>query len=285
MAGKVLSFGGRKVGEGFPVFVIAEVGINHDGDMNSAEKLLVEAAKAGADAVKLQTYITEKRVERDSPVYDILKKCELSFDEQERLFELGRELGVMVFSTPFDDEAVDFLESVNTPAYKVASFDSVNKTLLRKISATKKPVIMSTGMTSLEELGAAWKALGGKEDGTGCDLALLHCVSSYPLDDKKANLAVVPYLHELHGGPVGYSDHTIGIEVPALAVAAGAQLIEKHFTLDTSASGPDHAMSADPKTLQVMIEKIRWVEKVMGVRTLGVRETETSIVPFRRMTD
>jgi len=285
MANKVLNFGGRKIGQDCPVFVIAEVGINHNGDMKLAEKLLIEAVKAGADAVKLQTYLTEKRVGRDSPVYDILKKCELSFDEQERLFELGHELGVMVFSTPFDDDSVEFLESVNTPVYKVASFDSVNKTLLRKISATKKPVIMSTGMTSLDELGAAWKALGGKDDGTGCDLALLHCVSSYPLDDKKANLAVVPYLHELHGGPVGYSDHTIGIEVPALAVAAGAQLIEKHFTLDTSASGPDHAMSADPKTLQKMIEKIRWVEKVMGVRTLGVREAETSIVPFRRMTD
>jgi len=285
MAKKVLSFGDRKVGEGFPVFVIAEVGINHNGDMNAAEKLLVEAAKAGADAVKLQTYITEKRVARDSPVYDVLKKCELSFDQQKKLFELGRELGITIFSTPFDEEAVDFLESVNTPIYKVASFDSVNKMLLRKIGTTKKPVIMSTGMTNLEELGAAWKALGGADDGSGCDLALLHCVSSYPLDDKKANLAVVPYLHELHGGPVGYSDHTIGIEVPALAVAAGAQLLEKHFTLDTAADGPDHAMSADPTTLQEMIKKVRWVEKVMGVRTLGVRDAERSIVPFRRATD
>ena len=285
MGDNQISIGKREVGADNPVFVIAEVGINHNGDMNEARRLIQAAIDSGADAVKLQSYITEKRVPVDSPIYDILKKCELSFKQQQELFDLGESLGGTVFSTPFDDESVDFLESINAPVYKIASFDSVNKALLRKVSTTGKPVIMSTGMTNLNELGAAWKALGGKEDGTGCDLALLHCVSAYPTPAEESNLSMVPLLHTLHNGPVGYSDHTLGVEIPVMAVAAGAQIIEKHFTMNTKAEGPDHALSADPSTLKEMIEGIRRMEQILGKREMRIREVERGIVPFRRATD
>ena len=177
MGNKILKIGRASVGLGKPVHIIAEVGINHDGDMGKAVELVRQAKTAGADSVKLQTYVTEHRVPKDHAVYGILKQCELSHAEQKELFDLGKELGITVFSTPFDDESVDFLESIDTPVYKIASFDSVNTKLLAKVSSTNKPVIMSTGMTSLDELGLAWKALGGKEDGKGCDLLLMHCVS------------------------------------------------------------------------------------------------------------
>ena len=282
MGDKLIKIAGFKVGTGMPVYVIAEVGINHDGDMEKAVQLIREAKKSGADAVKLQTYITESRVPKDHAVYGILKQCELSHAHQKELFDLGKELGITVFSTPFDGEAVDFLESLNTPVYKIASFDSVNTQLLNKVSSTGKPIIMSTGMTSLEELGAAWAALGGKGDGTGCDLMLMHCVSAYPLEDARANLSIISYLDGIHGGPVGYSDHTIGIKIPMLGVAAGATLIEKHFTLDVNSQGPDHGMSADPSTLSELVTGIRLVEEILGPREMKVRDAESGALSFRR---
>ena len=282
MGDKVIKIAGSNVGTGMPVHIIAEVGINHDGDMAKAVQLIREAKNSGADSVKLQTYITEYRVPKDHAVYGILKQCELSHNEQKELFDLGKDLGITVFSTPFDNESVDFLESLHTPVYKIASFDSVNTQLLKKVSSTGKPVIMSTGMTSLDELGAAWKALGGNSDGTGCDLLLMHCVSSYPLEDKRANLSIISYLNSVHGGPVGYSDHTIGTKIPLLGVAAGATLIEKHFTLDVNSEGPDHAMSADPKTLSELVNGIRWVEEVLGPREMGARDAEKEALSYRR---
>ena len=282
MGDKVIKIAGSDVGTGMPVHIIAEVGINHDGDVKKAAQLIREAKKSGADSVKLQTYITEYRVPKDHAVYGILKQCELSYDEQKELFDLGKDLGITVFSTPFDNESVDFLESLHTPVYKIASFDSVNTQLLKKVSLTEKPIIMSTGMTNLDELAAAWEALGGKKDGTGCDLLLMHCVSSYPLQDTRANLSTIPYLNNVHGGPVGYSDHTIGTKIPLLAVASGATLIEKHFTLDVNSEGPDHAMSADPTTLSELVQGIRWVEEILGPREMGVRDAEKDTLGYRR---
>jgi sialic acid synthase SpsE len=282
MGDKITKIGNSEVGTGKPVHIIAEVGINHDGDMAKAIKLIQEAKNSGADSVKLQTYITEHRVPKDHAVYEILKQCELSHIDQKELFDLGKDIGITIFSTPFDDESVDFLESLDTPVYKIASFDSVNTNLLKKVGSTGKPVIMSTGMTNIDELGLAWKALGGKDDGTGCDLMLMHCVSSYPLEDKRANLSIIPYLDSVHGGPVGYSDHTIGIKIPMLAVAAGAKLIEKHFTLDINSQGPDHAMSADPKTLSELVDGVRHVEEVLGPKEMRVRDAEAQAISYRR---
>ena len=270
------------IGDGKPVFIIAEVGINHDGDIKKAIKLIRKAKDSGANAVKLQTYITEKRVPKDHKVFNILKQCELSHDDQKELFQFGKDIDITIFSTPFDEESVDFLQEINNPVYKIASFDSVNTKLLNKVSSTNMPVIMSTGMTSLDELGAAWKALGGKDDGTGCDLALLHCVSSYPLEDKRANLSIIHYLHSVHDGPVGYSDHTIGTEIPIYGVAAGASIIEKHFTLDSASEGPDHAMSADPQTLKDLVQKVRWIEEVLGKKDMRIRYVEEGSTAYRR---
>tara|TARA_B100001750_G_scaffold112019_1_gene88510 strand:- start:68 stop:922 length:855 start_codon:yes stop_codon:yes gene_type:complete len=282
MGNKTIDIEGKTIGAGSAVHIIAEVGINHDGNMLKAVQLVKEAKNSGADSVKLQTYITEKRVPKDHPVYDILKQCELSHQNQEELFALGNELGITIFSTPFDDESVDFLETLDAPLYKIASFDTVNKKLLNKVGSTGKPVIMSTGMTNLEELGEAWKALGGQDDGTGCDLALLHCVSSYPLEEMGANLSIINYLHSVHSGPVGYSDHTIGTKIPVLGVAAGASLIEKHFTLDVDSEGPDHSMSADPNTLKEIVEKIRWLEEVLGPKEMRIRKAEEDAISYRR---
>ncbi len=273
------------IGDGFPTFIIAEIGINHNGNIEEAFELIDAAKNSGADAVKLQSYITEKRVKKDSPIFDILKKSELTFDQQKSCFKFGRDLGLTMFSTPFDNDSIEFLESINCSIYKVASFDSVNKALLRKIGSTKKPVIMSTGMTNVKELSEAWKSLGGKNDGSGCDLALLHCISSYPTPTTEANLSMIHLLKSLHNGPIGYSDHTIGSEIPIMAVAAGARIIEKHFTLDTSAEGPDHALSADPKIMKEMIDGVRRMEKILGSSEMKVREIEKSIVPFRRFSD
>ncbi|MDG2107482.1 MAG: N-acetylneuraminate synthase family protein [Woeseiaceae bacterium] len=282
MGDKIIKIGDNDVGIGESVHIIAEIGINHDGDMAKAVKLIQEAKKSGADSAKLQTYITEHRVPKEHAVYGILKQCELSHAHQKELFDLGADLGITVFSTPFDNESVDFLEGLGAPVYKIASFDSVNTQLLKKVSATGKPIIMSTGMTSLDELGSAWSALGGNDDGTGCDLLLMHCVSSYPLEDTRANLSIIPYLHSIHGGPVGYSDHTIGTKIPLLGVAAGATLIEKHFTLDINSEGPDHAMSADPGTLSELVKGVRWVEEVLGKREMGIRSAEEAALSYRR---
>lgn len=281
MGDKLIKIAGTDVGTGMPVHTIAEVGINHDGDMSKAVQLIRDAKKCGADSVKLQTYITEYRVPKEHAVYEILKQCELSHAEQKELFDLGKDLGITVFSTPFDKESVDFLESLNTPMYKIASFDSVNTQLLKKISSTGKPVVMSTGMTSLDELDVAREALGGS-DGTSCDLLLMHCVSSYPLDKNRANLSTISYLNSVHDGPVGYSDHTIGTKIPLFAVAAGANIIEKHFTLDVNSEGPDHAMSADIKTFSEMVQGIKWLEEVLGPREMGVRNAEKEALSFRR---
>ena len=282
MGSKNIKIENTLIGDGKPVFIIAEVGINHDGDIKKAIKLVREAKDSGANAVKLQTYITEKRVPKDHEVFGILKQCELSHDDQKELFQLGKDIDITIFSTPFDEESVDFLQEINNPVYKIASFDSVNTKLLNKVSSTNMPVIMSTGMTSLDELGAAWKALGGKDDGTGCDLALLHCVSSYPLEDKRANLSIIHYLHSVHDGPVGYSDHTIGTEIPIYGVAAGASIIEKHFTLDSASEGPDHAMSADPQTLKDLVQKVRWIEEVLGKKDMRIRDVEEDSTSYRR---
>ena len=275
----------KVIGEDAPVFIIAEIGINHNGNFDDAVKLITSAKDAGADAVKFQTYITEKRVTKDSPVFEILKKCELPFNLQEKLFQISRDISIIPFSTPFDNESVDFLASINNSIYKIASFDSVNKKLLRKVALTGKPIIMSTGMTTIQELGEAWSSLGGEKDGSGCELALLHCVSSYPTPIEEANLAMISLLKSLHGGPVGYSDHTLGVEMPIMAVAAGAQIIEKHFTLNTKMRGPDHAMSADHQTLKLMISGIRRMEKILGPAKMRIREIEAVAVAYRRPSD
>ena len=270
--------GNRQIGESEPAFIIAEIGINHNGDISLAKKMLDEAKGAGADAFKLQTYITEKRVPRNSPIFTILKKCELSPKDTRMLFNYAGKKDIIFFSTPFDDESVDLLEALGVGLYKIASFDIVNLKLLRKISLTKKPVIISRGMSNEKEIGQAIRIFCG----TGSPFALLHCISSYPAKEEDANLSVIEALKNKFACPVGFSDHTLGIEVPVLAVAAGSNIIEKHFTLSKQLKGPDHNLSAEPHEFRLMVKKVRQVEKILGSAEIRLHESERPILQYRR---
>lgn len=265
-------------------YVIAEIGINHGGDEGAAMALLESAARAGADAVKFQTYITEQRVPDpvgNKAVYDILKKCELPFEAFGRLKARAVELGVDFFSTPFDRESVEYLESIGTDLYKIASFDVVNCELLRQVAATGKPAIMSVGMADRAEIDCAYKTL---RDGTS-NIALLHCISSYPLEEDKANLAAIYELQDAYDCVIGYSDHTPGIEVPLMAVAAGAQVIEKHYRIDENFDCCDAPVSITETDMRTMVDAIRRIEAMFGGGELGVREVEKPITAFRRPTE
>ncbi|MBD3170559.1 MAG: hypothetical protein GF307_13830 [candidate division Zixibacteria bacterium] len=275
---ETFNFGKRRIGKGEPVFIIAECGINHGGDIGVAEEMIRKAAECQASAVKFQTYVTEKRVPADSPVFDILKQCELDETKHRRLKELAESCGIEFFSTPFDAESVAMLEELNVPGYKIASFDIVNQSLLRSVSESRKPVICSTGMANEAEVRNAIEIFSSNL----LPFALLHCVSAYPTEISDANLRVINTLKSLYSGPVGYSDHTLGVKVPVLAAAVGAQVIEKHFTLDKNADGPDHKLSADVEDLRKMVNEIREVEMIMGENELTLIETERPTLVFRR---
>jgi len=275
-----IKIGERLAGEGYPTYVIAEIGINHNGDFSLAKKLIEQARYSGADAVKFQTYITEKRVGKNSPIFEILKKCELSFDVQKQLFVYAATIGIEAFSTPFDGESVDFLSSINVPCYKVASFDLVNKELLKKIVSQGKPVIMSRGMADQHEIDEAVSI--AKRAAVPC--AILHCISAYPVNSLSIlNLRTIRALKERYSCPVGFSDHTLGIGVPPYAVAAGASIIEKHFTISRISEGPDHALSVEPEELKEMVISIRKVEEMMGDIRLSAVPEEKDILQYRRM--
>jgi len=278
MVKRRLKFNDVLIGDDQPTFIIAEIGINHNGDFELAKKLIQQAKKAGANAAKFQTYLTEKRVPKDSPIFEILKKCEIRFDEQAKLKKFAENEGVTFFSTPFDKESVSFLEEVGVGAYKLASFDLVNLDLIKHVAKTKKPVIASVGMADINEINSAVSLLNENHS----PFALLHCVSSYPTKPEDANLKVISHLKSKFDCPVGYSDHTIGIEVPVLAVAVGATIIEKHFTLDTEMDGPDHQLSANPMTLTQMIQKIRKTEKILGSDEIKTFDCEKDILQYRR---
>jgi sialic acid synthase SpsE len=259
-------------------YVIAEIGINHGGDINLAKKMIDSVSRTGADAVKFQTYITEKRVSKDSPIFDILKKCELSFDAFEELQTYSKSLNIDFFSTPFDNDSVDFLNSIGCDIYKIASFDIVNKELLKKVASLKKPVIMSTGMSNLKEINTAYNILTQKTD----KIALLHCISSYPTEENDANLLAISHLKESFNCVIGHSDHTNDIKVPLLAVAAGAQVIEKHFKIDDNMDCVDAPVSISESQLKELVSGIREIEKIFGDGFMGITSAEKEIVPFRR---
>ena len=274
-----VKIGGKKIGVGHPVFVIAELGINHNGEMETARCLIREAAAAGAGAVKLQTYITEKRVPAGSPIFDILKQCELSFDQQKELFAYAGELGLEIFSTPFDDESVDFLDGLGVTAFKIASFDVVNLKLLSKVAACGRPVVMSRGMATRDELDRAVTVVREHTD----QVVLLHCVSAYPVKDhRELNFSTIGALRDRYGLPAGFSDHTLGVDAALYAVAAGAVALEKHFTLSRSAEGPDHALSAEPAELKKLVEGARRVSEMMGSPVTGAVDAESDILQYRR---
>jgi sialic acid synthase SpsE len=248
--------------------------------VNLAKEMIVKAKEAGADAVKFQTYKTEKRVKQDSPIFAILKKCELSDTDTKELSEFCKQQGMIFFSTPFDAECADFLYKLDVPLMKVASFDIVNKNLLRSLTKGK-PVIISRGMSNKKEIDEAIRIFKQK----GVSFALLHCISAYPTKDEDANLNVIRTLKANYDCPIGFSDHTLGIKVPVLSVAAGASIVEKHFTLDRNMDGPDHKISCDPKLLKKMVKEIRTVEKILGEGELRAQKAENDILKYRRPSD
>ncbi|MBI3336766.1 N-acetylneuraminate synthase family protein [Candidatus Peregrinibacteria bacterium] len=262
------------------VFVIAEIGINHSGNMEKARALIREAANVKADGVKLQTYITEKRVPKDSPIFDILKKCELSFEQQAILFKEAKEQSVVLFSTPFDEESVDFLEEMDVPCFKIASFDIVNQKLLQYIAAKGRPVLCSRGMANREEIDRALATFRTQKT----PHALLHCISAYPVASlSDLHLRTIPVLKERYHCPIGYSDHSKGIEAAPIAVAAGAVIIEKHFMLESDADAPDAPVSLIPQKFQEMVLSIRHISEMLGNSVWGATEAEKGTLQFRRV--
>ncbi len=285
--------GGRKVGPGYPTYIVAEMSANHNQDFEQAVKILRAAQEAGADALKLQTYTPDSlTIDCDNEyfrikgtlwngrtLYDLYDEAHTPWEWQPKLKRLADSLDLDLFSTPFDETAIDFLEKMNVPAHKVASFESVDLPLLRKIARTGKPVIMSTGMATLAEIDEAVRAIG--EVG-GNQLALLKCTSAYPAPPAEINLQTIPHLAKRFGLPVGLSDHTLGIAVPIAAVALGACIIEKHFTLSRAVPGPDSAFSLEPQEFKAMVDAVRTVEKALGEVQYGISEHETESCVFRR---
>lgn len=269
------AFGERVIGEGAPAFIVAEAGVNHNGNLTLAKELIDVAAKAGADAVKFQTFRTDALVSRAAPkaAYQreatgagegqaaMLRPLELGSEQHVELRDRCAKRGIVFFSTPFDAVSVDLLDSLGVPLFKIPSGEITNLPFLRHVAVKGRPVILSTGMATLDEVAQAVTAV--RESGDP-PLALLHCVSAYPAPASEMNLRAMDTLRERFGSPVGLSDHTLGIEVALAAVALGASIIEKHFTLDKNLPGPDHRASLDPGELAALVRGIRLVEAALG---------------------
>jgi N,N'-diacetyllegionaminate synthase len=272
---KSINIGGKIIGDGFPCFIIAEAGVNHNGKFALAKKLIDAAAEAGADAVKFQTFRADELVTAGAPKakyqqettgndedqYRMLQKLELKPDDFKKLSAYAVKRGIIFLSTPFDEASVDLLDSLEVPAYKIPSGEITNFPLLEYIGRKKKPVILSTGMSVMPEIKDAVSCL---QKAGAKDTILLHCISSYPAPPEDANLRVMAALKRRFKLPIGLSDHTTGIYIPLAAAALGACVIEKHFTLDKTLPGPDHRASLEPAELREMVTAIRTVEKALG---------------------
>lgn len=265
-------FGGEKV------YVIAEIGINHGGDIRKAKDLIDSAVAAGVDAVKFQTYVTEKRTFPGSPIFDILKKCELPREAFKELKDHSSQYDVDFFSTPFDEDSVDYLQKIQVPFYKIASFDVVNEPLLHRVASKGKPVILSVGMANLKEIKKAYKILKSKKS----EVVLLHCVSAYPTEPSDANLSAIHTLKENFDCTIGHSDHTNDIQIPLYAVAAGARVLEKHYRISEQMDCIDAPVSITEKQMKKLIADVRGLEKILGSGELGMSQAQKGASIFRR---
>jgi len=288
------TIGDRQIGAGQPVYVVAELSANHNQDFDQAIRLIQVAKESGADAVKLQTYTPDTITIRSDlehfqirggtlwdgrTLHELYGEAYTPWDWQPKLKRVADDLGLGFFSSAFDSSAVDFLESMGVPAYKVASCELVDVPLLQKISRTGKPLILSTGMATIEEIEEAVKT--ARQAGAG-KIALLRCTSAYPALPREMNLRTIPELERRFEVPVGLSDHTMDIAVPVVAVALGACIIEKHFTLSRSLKGPDSAFSLEPAEFKAMVEAVRVAEKSLGEIHFGLTDSERSSRVFRR---
>lgn len=282
------------IGSNSPVFIIAEAGVNHNGDLEMAKKLIEKATVCGVDCVKFQTFKAERVVTKNAPKakyqlgttdkiesqLDMLRKLELRPEDHAKLKTYAEKLGLVFLSTPYNFEDIDLLENIGVLAYKVASGQIVEHPFLRKIAKTSKPIFLSTGMSTLAEIDTALKNIYRE----GNDMViLLQCTTNYPSMIEDANLRVIQTLQSTFGTLVGYSDHTIGDEAAIVAVALGAKVIEKHFTLDKSLPGPDHSSSMPPQELKSLVEKIRRAEASLGKAQKEPTQAEReNIVGMRR---
>ena len=263
-----MKIGDRELGPGLPALVIAEIGNNHDGSVHQAERLIDAAAEAGADAAKFQTHITEAEMHPSTPTpphfpeprWEFTKRMELTLDEHRHLKAYTEAKGLIFFSSPFSVEAVELLEEVGAPLYKIASGEVTNPPLIEAIAATGKPVLLSTGMAGIDEIEGAMAILRAAD----ADVLIMQCTSNYPCPPEKVNLRAMPVLGERFGTLYGLSDHTPDVHTSIAAVALGATAIEKHFTLSKRLYGPDHHASLTPEELTRLIEGIRQVEAALG---------------------
>ena len=291
-----IEIAGRPIGPNSPCFIIAEAGVNHNGDLSLAKSLVECAAESGADAVKFQTFKAEKVISPSAPKaayqkattgegesqLEMVRKLELSYNEFRALYHYCQEKNIIFLSTPFDEGSADFLEDLGVAAFKIPSGEITNLPFLAHLAQKGKPLILSTGMSTLGEVETAVDVI--RNCGTP-PLALLHCVSNYPADPADANLRAMRTLQAAFVLPVGFSDHTLGIEVPLAAVALGACMIEKHFTLDRTLLGPDHRASLEPDELEAMVVGIRKVENALGdgQKRPATSEADTASVARRSL--
>jgi len=290
---KTIEIDGREIGPGLPCFIIAEIGVNHNGDVKLARQLIDLAVEAGADAVKFQTFHTQLLVSEAAPKaeyqlrstgesesqFDMLRALELSHEEHQELFAYCHERGIIFISTPFDHSSADFLHTLGVPAFKIPSGETVNLPMLRHIALKNLPVILSTGMSTLGEVEMAVRTIRQTENQ---QLVVLHCVSNYPADFGDINLRAMDTISKAFDLPVGFSDHTVGIEIPLAAVAMGACVIEKHFTLSRDMDGPDHQASLEPDELISMVRGIRNIESAFGTGVKEPAESEQGITQIAR---
>lgn len=283
----------RRIGPGYPTYIIAEMSANHNQKFDQAVKIIEAAKEAGADAVKLQTYTPETMTVdaknkyfriKGTPwdgrnLYELYGEAYTPWDWQPKLKAIANEMELDLFSTPFDETAVVFLEKMDVPAYKVASFELVDLPLLHRIAKTGKPIIISTGMANLAEIDEAVRTL--RESGNS-QLALLKCVSAYPASPAQMNLRTIPHMSEAFNVPVGLSDHSLAEAVPVSAVALGACIIEKHFTIARSAPGPDSFFSLEPHEFKAMVGAVRTTEKALGKVHYSAGEHEIGMRAYRR---
>lgn len=283
----------RKIGTDFLPYIIAEMSANHNGKLENAFRIIEEAQKAGADAVKLQTYrpdtMTLKFNTEEFQVhgglwdgrtlYELYEEAHMPWEWHAPLFAHARKLGITIFSTPFDNTAVDLLEDLNTPAYKIASFEAVDLPLIRYVASTGKPMIISTGMADNQEIQEAIEAA---REGGCKELSILHCVSSYPTQAEDYNLRTIPDLIDRFGLVTGLSDHTLDNTTALLSVAMGACIIEKHFTLNRNGGGPDDPFSMEPADLVALCKDSKTAWAALGNADYGLKSSEQGSMKFRR---
>ncbi len=288
-----IKIAGRRIAADEPPYIIAELSANHNGKLATALKIIEEAKKCGADAVKLQTYTADTiTLNSDAEefqikgglwdgraLYDLYQEAHMPWDWHKPLFEYARTLDITIFSSPFDNTAVDLLEDLNAPAYKIASFEAIDLPLIKYVANTGKPMIISTGMADAEEIQ---EAIAAAQEGGCKELAILHCVSGYPAPAADYNLRTIPNMMQRYGLVTGLSDHTLDNTTAIASVVLGSSIIEKHFTLDRSGGGPDDSFSLEPAELAALCRDTKTAWKALGSVNYGRKSSELANAQFRR---